>query len=215
MYFRTSSALLNMRLLLPPRARPRAPALMAGPVDSPTRATTRPGDPDAGHGTESALTVVTRVFRRRYVDRRRRRAGVAQASVAGCSDRTQRGAGAGQRRRVRSTGRRVHRRRGAREPARGDRRRRLRPPGGRQALVVAGAFLLIELVFGQVAGQTPGMRVAAHRGRCARTAAAGRRAWVALRTALLATCSRRCSPDRHRTARLHDRAAGPRTVTHR
>ena len=79
--------------------------------------------------------------------------------------------------------------------------------GERQSLVIALSFLLIELVFVTVAGQTPGMRVAGigvvradGRGRAALS-------WVALRTALLATVLPALFTDRSGRA-MHDRAAG-------
>jgi uncharacterized RDD family membrane protein YckC len=79
--------------------------------------------------------------------------------------------------------------------------------GERESLLVALAFLLIELVFVTVAGQTPGMRVAGigvvrydGRGRAALR-------WVALRTVLLATILPALFTDRSGRA-MHDRAAG-------
>jgi uncharacterized RDD family membrane protein YckC len=86
--------------------------------------------------------------------------------------------------------------------------------GGRQALVVAGAFLLIELVFVAAAGQTPGMRVAGI--GVVRADGNGRPAlrWVALRTALLATVLPAVFADSTGRA-MHDRAAGTVTVTTR
>lgn len=79
--------------------------------------------------------------------------------------------------------------------------------GERQSLLIALAFLLIELVFVTVAGQTPGMRVAGigvvrydGRGRAALR-------WVALRTLLLATILPAIFTDRSGRA-MHDRAAG-------
>jgi uncharacterized RDD family membrane protein YckC len=79
--------------------------------------------------------------------------------------------------------------------------------GERQSLLIAVAFLLIELVFVTIAGQTPGMRVAGigvvrydGRGRAALR-------WVALRTLLLATILPAIFTDRSGRA-MHDRAAG-------
>jgi uncharacterized RDD family membrane protein YckC len=81
-------------------------------------------------------------------------------------------------------------------------------PGSRgYDLVVYAAFLLIEIVFVCVAGQTPGMRVAgvavvrlADRGR-------PRPGWVLVRTLLLATVLPALIVDVTGRA-MHDRAAG-------
>jgi uncharacterized RDD family membrane protein YckC len=79
--------------------------------------------------------------------------------------------------------------------------------GERQSLVIALAFLLIELVFVAFVGQTPGMRVVGigvvnynGRGRAALR-------WVALRTVLLATVIPGLFTDGDGRA-MHDRAAG-------
>jgi uncharacterized RDD family membrane protein YckC len=79
--------------------------------------------------------------------------------------------------------------------------------GERQSLVIAGAFLLIELVFVALAGQTPGMRVAGI--GVVRYDGQGRAAWrwVLLRTALLATVLPALFVDSSGRA-MHDRAAG-------
>jgi uncharacterized RDD family membrane protein YckC len=77
----------------------------------------------------------------------------------------------------------------------------------RQSLTSYAAFLLIELAFIALAGQTPGMRVA---GIVVIRENGGGRAplqWVLLRTFLLATLVPALIPDR--TGRcMHDRAAG-------
>src|SRR3954469_25460236 len=61
-----------------------------------------------------------------------------------------------------------------------------RPGDGGYALTVLGAFLVIELVFLSVAGQTPGMRLAG--AAVVRATDSGRPSvgWIALRTLLLA-----------------------------
>jgi uncharacterized RDD family membrane protein YckC len=84
--------------------------------------------------------------------------------------------------------------------------------GARQSLSVAVAFLLIELVFVSVAGQTPGMRVVGI--AVLRYDTRGRPAvrWVAVRTLLLATVLPALFTDGSGRA-MHDRAAG--TVTAR
>jgi uncharacterized RDD family membrane protein YckC len=81
----------------------------------------------------------------------------------------------------------------------------------RQSLIVALAFLLIELLFVSVIGQTPGMRVVgigvvsyADRGRAAFR-------WVAVRTVLLATVLPGLFTDASGRA-MHDRAAGTVTI---
>jgi uncharacterized RDD family membrane protein YckC len=79
--------------------------------------------------------------------------------------------------------------------------------GEHQSLVIAVAFLLIELVFVAIAGQTPGMRVAGI--GVVRNDGRGRAAWrwVLLRTALLATVLPALFVDSSGRA-MHDRAAG-------
>jgi len=89
-----------------------------------------------------------------------------------------------------------------------------RPGDAAYGLITYGAFLLIELVFVSLAGQTPGMRVA---GLVVVRAADGGRpriGWVAVRTLLLAAVVPALIPDR--TGRpMHDRAAGTRMLTTR
>lgn len=79
--------------------------------------------------------------------------------------------------------------------------------GGRQTLLSYVAFLLIEIVFVTVAGQTPGMRVAGI--AVLRADGRGRPSleWVLLRTALLAAVVPAVITDRSGRA-MHDRAAG-------
>jgi uncharacterized RDD family membrane protein YckC len=79
--------------------------------------------------------------------------------------------------------------------------------GGRQTLVSYLAFLLIEIVFVTIAGQTPGMRVAGL--AVLRADGRGRASlwWVLLRTALLAAVVPAVITDRSGRA-MHDRAAG-------
>ena len=79
--------------------------------------------------------------------------------------------------------------------------------GGAKTLLSYLAFLLIELGFVTVAGQTPGMRVAAI--AVLRADRQGRPAfkWVLLRTALLATVVPALFNDSSGRA-MHDRAAG-------
>ncbi len=79
--------------------------------------------------------------------------------------------------------------------------------GGAQTLLSYLAFLLIELGFVTIAGQTPGMRVAAI--AVLRADRQGRPAfkWVLLRTALLATVVPALFNDSSGRA-MHDRAAG-------
>jgi uncharacterized RDD family membrane protein YckC len=80
--------------------------------------------------------------------------------------------------------------------------------GERQSLVIAVAFLLIELIFVAFVGQTPGMRVAGI--GVIRYGGDGGRAplrWVALRTVLLATVILGLFTDSSGRA-MHDRAAG-------
>lgn len=76
-----------------------------------------------------------------------------------------------------------------------------------QNAVVAGAFLLIELLFVWLAGQTPGMRVL---GVVVVRADNGHKqqfGWVLVRTALIATLVPALVVDRYGRA-MHDRAAG-------
>lgn len=77
----------------------------------------------------------------------------------------------------------------------------------RESLSVGLAFLLIELIFVTVAGQTPGMRVVGI--AVVRYDGGGRAAlrWVAARTLLLATVLPALFTDASGRA-MHDRAAG-------
>src|SRR3954453_17123733 len=82
-----------------------------------------------------------------------------------------------------------------------------RPPGSAYNLVVYAAFLAIELIFGTLAGQTPGMRVA---GLVVMTAADGskpRLRWVPVRTLLLAAVVPALVTNESGRA-MHDRAQG-------
>jgi uncharacterized RDD family membrane protein YckC len=83
--------------------------------------------------------------------------------------------------------------------------------GGRQNLSAYLAFLLIEVVFVTLAGQTPGMRVAGF--AVVREADLGRPRiqWVLLRTLLLAVIVPALIVDSRGLA-MHDRAAGLRMV---
>jgi uncharacterized RDD family membrane protein YckC len=86
-----------------------------------------------------------------------------------------------------------------------------RPGEAGYGLTVYVAFLLIELVFVSLAGQTPGMRVAGV--VVVRERDHGRPSirWVLVRTLLLATVAPALIPDK--TGRpLHDRAAGTATL---
>jgi uncharacterized RDD family membrane protein YckC len=82
-----------------------------------------------------------------------------------------------------------------------------RPPSAGYNVVVFAAFLVIELVFVAVAGQTPGMRVAGI--VVVRWSDGGRPrlGWVLLRTVLLAALVPALIADSTGRA-LHDRAAG-------
>ena len=86
-----------------------------------------------------------------------------------------------------------------------------RPPSGDYNFVVYAAFLLIELAFVALAGQTPGMRAAGI--AVVRFADGGRPAlhWVFVRTVLLATVVVALITDSSGRA-LHDRAAGTTTL---
>jgi uncharacterized RDD family membrane protein YckC len=83
--------------------------------------------------------------------------------------------------------------------------------GGRQNLSTYVAFLLIEIVFVTLAGQTPGMRVAGI--AVIRDKGIGRPGirWVLLRTLLLAVIVPALIVDSAGRA-MHDRAAGLRMV---
>jgi uncharacterized RDD family membrane protein YckC len=83
--------------------------------------------------------------------------------------------------------------------------------GGRQNLSAYLAFLLIEIVFVTLAGQTPGMRVAGF--AVVREADYGRPRlqWVLLRTVLLAVIVPALIVNDEGRA-MHDRAAGLRMV---
>ena len=83
--------------------------------------------------------------------------------------------------------------------------------GDKQSFTVGIAFLLIELVFVTVAGQTPGMRVAGI--AVVRADGQGRAAlqWVLLRTVLLAAIVPALFTDGTGRA-MHDRAAGTVTI---
>jgi uncharacterized RDD family membrane protein YckC len=83
--------------------------------------------------------------------------------------------------------------------------------GGRQNLSTYLAFLLIEIVFVTLAGQTPGMRVAGF--AVVREADLGRPRlqWVLLRTLLLAVIVPALIVNDEGRA-MHDRAAGLRMV---
>jgi uncharacterized RDD family membrane protein YckC len=77
--------------------------------------------------------------------------------------------------------------------------------------IVLVAFLVIELLFVALAGQTPGMRVAGI--AVVRASDGGRPApgWVLLRTVLLAFVAPAVIPDASGRC-LHDRGAGTSTV---
>ena len=79
--------------------------------------------------------------------------------------------------------------------------------GTEQNLVVYAAFLLIELLFVWLAGQTPGMRVVGI--AVVRYGDGGRQSfgWILARTLLVATIVPALLPDREGRW-LHDRAAG-------
>lgn len=86
-----------------------------------------------------------------------------------------------------------------------------RPGHAGYGITVYVVFLLIELVFVTLAGQTPGMRVAGIVVVRARDGARPQLQWVLLRTVLLATVAPALVPDR--TGRpLHDRACGTATL---
>lgn len=74
-------------------------------------------------------------------------------------------------------------------------------------LTVLGTFLLIELLFIAVAGQTPGMRVAGAAVVRASDSGRAKPGWVAVRTLLLATILPALIVDITGRA-MHDRAAG-------
>ena len=82
-----------------------------------------------------------------------------------------------------------------------------RPGEAGYGLTVYGTFLLLELMFVAVVGQTPGMRVAG--AAVVRATDAGRASlkWVAVRTLLVATVLPALIVDVSGRA-MHDRAAG-------
>jgi uncharacterized RDD family membrane protein YckC len=82
-----------------------------------------------------------------------------------------------------------------------------RPGASGYGLTVAVTFLVIELLFVTIAGQTPGMRVA--HAAVMRVSDGGRPriGWVAVRTLLLAVIVPALIPDASGRA-MHDRAAG-------
>lgn len=83
--------------------------------------------------------------------------------------------------------------------------------GGRQNLLNYLAFLLIEIVFVTMAGQTPGMRMAGIAVVRESDYGRPRLRWVLLRTLLLAVVVPALIVDEHGRA-MHDRAAGVRMV---
>lgn len=83
--------------------------------------------------------------------------------------------------------------------------------GPEQNVVVLAAFLLIELLFVWIAGQTPGMRVLGIAVVRADTGQRQRFGWVLARTVLLATVVPALLPDSAGRC-LHDRAAGTATI---
>jgi uncharacterized RDD family membrane protein YckC len=86
-----------------------------------------------------------------------------------------------------------------------------RPGDAAYGLVTYAVFLLIELVFVSLAGQTPGMRVFGVVVVRSSDGGRPRLGWVAVRTLLLAAVVPALIPDR--TGRpLHDRAAGTATL---
>ena len=82
-----------------------------------------------------------------------------------------------------------------------------RPPGSAYNIIVYVAFLVIEVVFVSLAGQTPGMRVAGIVVVRAVDGARPRIGWVLVRTLLLATVVPALIVDASGRA-LHDRASG-------
>jgi uncharacterized RDD family membrane protein YckC len=86
-----------------------------------------------------------------------------------------------------------------------------RPGGSGYGLTVYVAFLLIELVFVALAGQTPGMRVAGVVVVRARDGARPPWRWALLRTVLLAAIVPALIPDSTGRA-MHDRATGLATL---
>jgi uncharacterized RDD family membrane protein YckC len=79
--------------------------------------------------------------------------------------------------------------------------------GPEQNVVVLSAFLLIELLFVAIAGQTPGMRLVGIAVVRYDTGGRQRFGWVLARTLLLATIVPALVPDAEGRM-LHDRAAG-------
>jgi len=86
------------------------------------------------------------------------------------------------------------------------------PGSSRYGIVVYVAFLLLELLFVTLAGQTPGMRVAGVVVVRARDNGKPQLRWVALRILLLATVVPALIPERGTGRWLHDRASGLATV---
>jgi uncharacterized RDD family membrane protein YckC len=86
-----------------------------------------------------------------------------------------------------------------------------RPPSTSYQLIVYLAFLLIELVFVALAGQTPGMRVAGIVVVRARDGGRPAVRWVLLRTVLLAAVVPALIVDSSGRA-LHDRASATSTL---
>lgn len=82
-----------------------------------------------------------------------------------------------------------------------------RPGEAGYGLTVYGTFLLIEMLFIAVAGQTPGMRVFGAAVVRARDSGRAKPGWVAVRTLLLATILPAVIVDVTGRA-MHDRAAG-------
>lgn len=83
--------------------------------------------------------------------------------------------------------------------------------GGEQNLVILGAFLLIELLFVWIAGQTPGMRAMGIAVVRVDTGGRQRFGWVLARTLLLAALVPALLPDSSGRC-MHDRAAGTATI---
>ena len=86
-------------------------------------------------------------------------------------------------------------------------------PGTRfYGVIVYGAFLLIELLFVTLAGQTPGMRAAGVVVTRASDNGKPQLRWVLVRTLLLAAVVPALIPDRASGRWLHDRASGLATL---
>jgi uncharacterized RDD family membrane protein YckC len=86
------------------------------------------------------------------------------------------------------------------------------PGSSRYGIVVYAAFLLVELLFVTLAGQTPGMRVAGVVVVRAGDNGKPQLRWVLVRTLLLAAVVPAVIPDRKTGRWLHDRASGLATV---